>query len=205
MRSIRIALAKLLSKRLAATLLCALAYGSPAQAASVLPLYLEEMIDFSAVAFEGTCTGNRSERDPWTNLVVTYTTFEVRDVLKGAAEHTHVIKQIGGWLPGENLQYRVQGVPAFAVGEDYVVFLAGVSSAGFSSPIGLAQGRFTIRAEGARRQVTNGRDFKDMTRRISPRMPEGARAQLLQIPGPVREMELEDFKQTVRRHLGAGR
>lgn len=190
---------------LLAALCCSLALHSPAHGASVLPLYLEEMIDTSAIAFEGRCLGNRTERDAATGLVVTYTTFEVRDVLKGAPAATHEIKQVGGSLPGEGLEYRVKGIPAFNVGEDYVVFLAGVSSVGFSSPVGLAQGRFGIQAGAAGRRVSNGRDFKDMTARITQRLPATAKARLLQVPGPVRDLDLDDFKRTVRAHVEARR
>ena len=128
----------------------------PVRSATVLPMYLDELIDRSAVAFEGTCTGNRTERDPATGLVVTYTTFEVRDGLKGAVGSTHEIKQIGGTLPDEGVQFSVKGIPSFEIGEDYVVFLAGVSSAGFSSPMGLSQGRM-----GYLTRLTPPRSFVD--------------------------------------------
>jgi hypothetical protein len=90
------------------------------------------------------------ERDPQTNLVVTYTTFAVEDVLKGTVPATHTIKQIGGNLAAEGTTLRVEGIPTFVVGQNYVVFLAGVSSAGFSSPIGLGQGRFSVRLDAGR-------------------------------------------------------
>ena len=176
-----------------------------AHALSVLPLYLDEMADAAAVAFEGRCTANRSEVDAATGLVVTYTTFEVRDAIKGSTGATHEIKQVGGTLPGDGTQYRVMGVPKFEVGEDYVVFLAGVSSAGFSSPMGLAQGRFRIDKQGSLRKVGNGRDFRDMTRRIADKIPAAARAEMDKSDKPVRDMDLDDFKQLVRNHLGAKR
>jgi hypothetical protein len=171
----------------------------------VLPLYLDEMADGAAVAFEGRCTANRTEVDATTGLVVTYTTFEVRDAIKGSPGTTHEIKQVGGTLPGDGAQYRVMGVPKFEVGEDYVVFLAGVSSAGFSSPMGLAQGGFRVSKQGESRKVGNGRDFRDMTRRIADKLPTAARAAMDKSDKPVREMDLDEFKQTVRGHLGAGR
>jgi hypothetical protein len=187
--------------------LSALAFATfaTAQAASVLPLYLEEVIDNSTTAFEGTCTGNRTERDPATNLIVTYTSFAVHDVLKGSVGTIREIKQIGGSLPGEALQYRVEGIPTFVVGQDYVVFLAGVSSAGFSSPIGLEQGRFDIRTVGASRRVGNGRDFRDTTSRIAALLPQAARSRVQQAAEPVRDLDLDDFKQAVRNRVGGGR
>jgi len=177
---------------------------APVYAASVVPLYLEEMIDTSAVAFEGTVTDNHSERDAATGFVVTYTTFAVHDVLKGSVGTSHTIKQIGGSLPQDNVQYKVEGVPTFAAGHDYVVFLAGVSSAGFSSPIGLEQGRFHVKDEGGMKHVANGRDFRDMTRRMTAAMPAHARAQVEQSTDSVKELDLDDFKSTVRKHRGVG-
>jgi hypothetical protein len=91
---------------------------------------------------------------------VTYTTFAVQDVLKGSAEAVHTIKQVGGRLGDEN--YRIEGVPAFAVGQDYIVFLYGVSGDGFSSPVGLSQGQFLIRASPGGQEIFNGRDFREM-------------------------------------------
>jgi hypothetical protein len=188
---------RLLPVRFLAALCCALAF-SQAHATSVLPLYLDEVIDTASVAFEGKCIANRTEREAGTNLVVTYTTFEVRDVLKGAVGKTHEIKQIGGAAGEGNLDFRVKGVPSFTVGEDYVVFLAGVSSAGFSSPIGLGQGKFGIESKAGGRRVANGRDFQDMTARMTVDRVKRA-------SGPVRDMDLDEFKQTVRNHLGRAR
>jgi hypothetical protein len=176
-----------------------------AQAVTVLPLYLDEMADGAAVAFEGRCIGNRSEVDAGTGLIVTYTTFDVRDVLKGSPGSTYEIKQVGGALPNDGPQYRVLGVPKFELGEDYVVFLAGVSTAGFSSPIGLAQGRFKVDREGNLRKVGNGRDFKDMTRRILSKVPAATRALMDKDDKALREMDVDEFKQLVRNHLGAKR
>lgn len=167
----------------------------PAPAMSVLPLQLDEIIDTASVAFQGTCTANRTEREAQTNLVVTYTTFAVKDVLKGAVQTTHVIKQIGGKMPEGEMSYRVEGVPSFVVGEEYVVLLAGVSSAGFSSPIGLAQGKFTVDAVGNR--VSNGRDFREMTARMPTVLLPGGAA-------PVRHLGLDEFKQLIRARVGGG-
>jgi len=178
------------------------AFAFPAQAASVLPLYLDEIVADAAVAFQGTCTENRSELDPQTGLVVTYTTFSVTDVLKGSVGSTHTIKQAGGRLG--NRVYRMEGSPAFAVGEDYVVFLYGVSSAGFSSPVGLAQGQFTIRRGDNGAELSNGRDFKEMLRPYPAQsLPQDARNKFQQTPGELRHLSLDDFKQIVRQQASS--
>jgi len=178
----------------------------PAQAASVLPLYLDEIVADAAVAFQGICTDNRSELDSQTGFVVTYTTFSVTDVLKGAVGSTHTIKQVGGRVG--NQVFRIEGTPTFAVGADYVVFIYGVSSAGFSSPVGLSQGQFTIRPGAHGAELSNGRDFKEMLRPDPAQglPPDGqnqdARRKFLQVPGELRHIGLDDFKQIVRQLPG---
>ena len=175
---------------------------SIASGASVRPLGLDDLVDTSALALQGTCVGNRVEREEATGFVVTYTTFVVKDVLKGQAATTHVIKQVGGRLPSGEGGYRVDGVPTFAVGEEYVVFLAGVSSAGFSSPIGLAQGKFTVRKDVAGEKVANGRDFREMTAGMSGVALPETLAKSLAGTAPVTRLGLEEFKQLVRARLG---
>lgn len=193
-------------KQFFAACLLGLALAGPAGAVTVRPLPLDEIIDTATVAFQGTCIGNRTERDEATNLVVTYTTFAVKDVLKGAVQSTHVVKQIGGKMPAGESSFRVAGVPTFVVGEDYVVFLAGISAAGFSSPIGLAQGRFTVQQDASGQRVSNGRDFREMTAGMpSVVLPEAAARVPGKAPAPVRHLGLDKFKQLVRERVGGAR
>lgn len=183
-------------KELIAALLLAFALVGSASAASVRELMLDEIIDTAAIAFQGTCTGNRTERDPLTNFVVTYTTFSVTDVLKGNVQTTHTIKQIGGEIPGGELSFRVNGVPTFTVGADYVVFLAGVSSAGFSSPIGLAQGKFSVRQTPSGKTVSNGRNVRELTAQIPPEVAPTDAAN-------ARRLGLDEFKSLARARVRA--
>jgi hypothetical protein len=176
---------------------CVIALGGACtvDAATVRLLLLDEIIDTAAIAFQGTCTANRVEQDTVTNFIVTYTTFEVRDVIKGNVTATHVIKQIGGTLPGGESGMIVQGVPKFVVGEEYVVFLAGVSSLGFSSPVGLSQGRFEVQQGAAGKSIANGKDFRELTARMPQAvMPDSGAGK------NVRQLGLDEFKQMVRTH-----
>lgn len=179
-----------------------LAIALPSHAMTVLPLYLDEIVADAQVAFQGTCTASRTERDPQTGLSVTYVTFDVHDVLKGSVGATHTIKQLGGRTGSEN--YRVEGVPSFSVGQEYVVFLYGVSSAGFSSPVGLSQGKFTVRTTPGGQEISNGRDFKEMLRGYSvQRLPQSTVGKLQQAPAELKSLGLEEFKQIVRQQTGA--
>ena len=177
----------------------------PAHAMTVLPVSIEQMVDGAATAFQGTVIANRVEREA-SGAIVTYTRFEVTDVLKGTVAGTHEIKQIGGEIADGGVQYRVLGVPRFEMGGEYVVFLNGVSSAGFSSPVGLHQGRFSVRREGAAAKVGNGRDFKEMTAGTGPhRLPPTVQEKMARAPGALHEIQLDELKQMVRDRLSATR
>lgn len=176
-----------------------------AHATSVLPLYLDEIIDNAAVAFEGVCVDNKTGRDPQTGALVTLTTFQVSDVLKGSVTgSTYTIKQMGGEDKSAGLNFKVFGVPKFAPGQGYVVFLYGVSPQGFSSPVGLSQGRFEIVQDASGlAKVTNGVDFHEMTQRMPfALLPEALKQKA---GGAVTRVELGQFKQLVRGHLGGAR
>ena len=171
---------------------------------SVLPLYLDEIINDAAIAFQGKSLENHSERDPQTNLIVTYSTFEVQEVLKGKVGATHTIKQIGGQVQGETNQ--TMGVPTFIVGESYILFLYGVSVSGFSSPVGLEQGKFNVIPGLAGAHVTNGRDFKEMTLGTPTHLvPTPALIKMRQAPGSTKQFNLDEFKQLVRQQAGAAK
>ena len=186
------------------TCLLSLVIAMPAHAMSVLPLYLDEIINDAALVFQGKSIENHSERDKQTGSIVTYSTFEVQDVLKGEVGSTHTIKQIGGKLEGET--HQTTGVPTFTVGESYVLFLYGVSAAGFSSPVGLEQGKFNIIPVSTGFHVTNGRDFKEMTLGIPDNLvPSSAKIKMRQTPGPINRLDLGEFKQLVRQKRDAAK
>jgi len=175
----------------------------PALATSVLPLDLAQIIDQSTTAFQGTVVDTRTGKDPQTGMLVTMTTFRVDDLLKGHVPETYTIKQLGGEDSSTGIRFKAIGVPTFAVGQAYVVFMAGVSSAGFSSPIGLGQGRFEVVDSGSGLEVQNGRDFLEMTaNQPNLQLPAQAKAKA-GADKPVRRVGLADFKAMVRQHARA--
>lgn len=176
----------------------------PGHAMSVLPLYLDEIVNDAAIAFQGKSLESHSERDSQTGSIVTYSTFEVQEVLKGDVGATHTIKQIGGKLEGET--HQTTGVPTFTVGESYILFLYGVSASGFSSPVGLDQGKFNIIPASKGFHVTNGRDFKEMTLGIPDHLvPPSALIKMRQAPGSIKRLDLDEFKQFVRQQKGVNK
>jgi len=190
--------------RALACALCLLAAAMPARATSVLPVDLDHIVSRANVAFQGTVTDVHSDHDPATGWIVTYVTFRVDDALKGPAGSTYTLKQIGGRLPdGET--YRVDGVPSYAVGHSYVVFLHSPSPLGLSSPVGLSQGKFDVAQGPSGPEVSNGRDFREMTANIPVEtLPPNVRAKIeLKAGTKVRSVGLDDFKQLVRQRMVA--
>ena len=183
-----------------AVLLVALFPAVAPHAASVRPMGFDAVIDDAAIVFQGRALENRSAVEA-SGEVVTYTTFQVEEPLKGPVGATHTIKQIGG-RAGDRI-YRVDGIPSFTPGQRYVIFLYGVSAQGFSSPVGLAQGRFDIVPRDGR---LRGRQRARFPRAagVDPggRLPPTVRARLGAKSSRVERLELGEFKRLVRERAG---
>lgn len=130
-------------------------FSTSSNALSVLPLELDDIIDQSTVAFEGTCVASRSEIEPGSRLIVTYATFAVSATLKGKLSASYTVKQVGGAPISGGL--LLPSATAYEVGKSYVLFMTGASKAGFSSPVGVGQGKFDIQEFDGSRRATNGR------------------------------------------------
>ena len=140
-----------------------------ATAATVLPVGLQRLYLDAELAFHGRCIANQVQRDEATDMIVTYTTFQVLETLKGPRLLTHTIKQIGGALPGAPITTTVHGIPRFEEGKEYVLFIPPPSELGFSSPVALGQGRFQIMGGAERRAtITNGRDINELLSDVAP-------------------------------------
>jgi hypothetical protein len=158
------------------------------------------MATTAEIIFHGTAINNEVKPDQASGRVATYTTFKVNEVIKGDPGAAHTIKQIGGQLPGSNVRQLIHGVPQFAVGQEYVIFLPKASSLGFSSPIGLSQGKFDIRKLNGESLIRNNRlpgaQIKTTPQQALPDIPSAAEiGQAADQPGNV---HLADFLQTVR-------
>ena len=177
-----------------------------AAATSVLPVSLQRMAQTAEMIFHGTAIGNEVRLDQASGRVATYTSFKVIEVIKGNPGATHTIKQIGGQLPGSNVRLVIHGVPRFAAGEEYVIFLPKASSLGFASPIGLSQGKFDIRKRNGDTLVSNGRSLsaqqKITPQQDSPNRPSALVSSrtpaLTAIDGQPASAHLTDFMQVVR-------
>ena len=190
------------------TLFSLLVLSGSALAATVLPLGMDRLQGDAKLVFLGECLSNSVELDPQSGRVVTYTTFEVIETYKGKPGRSLTIKQIGGNLPGAELNVQIPGVPQFEVGKRYVVFLPPASALGFSSPVGLGQGKFTVKANAqGETMVSNGRDVGELMENMAQsKMPSRVADKLRAMPDKEKpanakaraEMQLDDLRSILR-------
>ena len=143
------------------TMACAIALAvGPARATSVLPLELPQLVAGSRDVVHVRCTGTEAVADA-TVGVATVTQFVILDRAKGSAGATLVLRQPGGRLGAQVVDFQL---PRYRVGEEYVLFVPPPSALGFAAPLGLAQGIFPVSEGPAGKEVGNGRDFAALLR-----------------------------------------
>lgn len=167
---------------------------SPALATSLTPLSLEQLSTRAPLILYGEVINNRVVNDKQSGQIATFTTFKVIELIKGNAGDEHTIKQIGGQLSDSNIKMHIPGVPKFSNGSQYVVFLTEKSQLGFSSPLGLHQGSFSVETINGEQVISNGS-------RLSA--PSATANRPIQVPLAVNtqnpaQSRLSDFINTVR-------
>lgn len=118
-------------------------------------------------------------------------TAKVASVLKGESAATIEWIQPGGTIDGESLV--IAGIPQFAPGDSFIMFLSEESTAGHRLPIGLGQGAFRERLD-AKLKKTILRAESGSVELIDPATGKRAAAN-------VTEMEREAFLAEVRDYL----
>ena len=132
---------------------------SPVGATTLRALDLAGLTTFAERVFVGTVTDVRAGTDA-NGIAARWTTFRIDERLKGELPETVTIKQVDAAAasrpPGViGPIFRVPGLPAYRAGERVLLFLNGDSPAGFTSPVGLAQGCFRITGAGDAAAATN--------------------------------------------------
>lgn len=170
-----------------------------ALATTLLPVTLEQLSTRAPLIFYGEVISNQVKKDEQSGYIATFTEFKVIDLIKGNTADTHTIKQIGGLLKNSNTALRIHGVPEYQVGKSYVVFLPAKSTLGFSSPLGLHQGSFSVSTINEEQHVSNGRSLASQPLAKPTEKSTGK----VQLPLAVRAdnpslARLNDFINTVR-------
>lgn len=191
----RIARAHLVALLAALLALLALLAAGGANATSVLPLDLDQIVGGAEHIVHVRCTGNEVRADPAVGAV-TVTTFAVLDRAKGSGSATFTLRQAGGALDGIVVDYRV---PKFSVDDEYVLFVPATSELGLASPVGLSQGVFGVVPGRRGKDVGNGRDFAELMPRAEPAtLPPGIAATLRRGRTERLQVDLGDFMTLVR-------
>jgi hypothetical protein len=152
------------------SILCALP--AAAGAVQVLPVNLEGLVEKAGLIFEGTCLSVDYRTDEQ-GLLSTYTTFTVHQLWKGPLSQTLTIKTYGG-IKG-SLKAVIPGMPTFRPGETVLLFLHPASEIGFTSPVGMGQGRFKIfTAPDGRKKAVNDDNNRHLFRNMDQRLLEAA-------------------------------
>ena len=133
----------------------------PSEATSLRVMNLADLVGHSQRIFSAVCQSVSSGFDE-NNLPYTSYSFLVTDGIHGVAnQQVVVIKQFGLAEPiqldnGLTQVTRIEGMPRYVPGQEYLLFLNQESRLGFSSPIGLLQGAFRVQGRGTSRTVVNG-------------------------------------------------
>jgi hypothetical protein len=105
---------------------------------------LRNMVEAAGSIVHGTVASTRSGKDPATGMICTWVTIKVKENVYGAKGATHTFKVVGG--ESEGLVYRPVDVPRFSVNEEVVLLLYREHRvSGFTSPVGMGQGKFNVR------------------------------------------------------------
>lgn len=142
---------KLCLSMLAAAWVFALA--SPATA-EVLPVNLQEMATRGGRIVTGRVAAVQAGFHPrYTRVRVTYVTVTVEAALKGVNARQFTFMQFGG----ADMD-AIFDLPQFKAGEEVMLFLYPESRVGFTSPVGGAQGKFSVRRDpvSGERTIVNG-------------------------------------------------
>ncbi len=151
----------------------------PAWSNKIKPLNLKSLVKSAGGIFEGECIEINSGKDPESGLMATWYTFRVREGIKGKLNDEFTLKQYGG--TDGTINVHVPSV-AHQVGEKVILFVYGKSKIGFSSCVGMNQGKFNVKEipETGAKYVTNGMPamllFEDMPRIVPTLNEKGEKA-----------------------------
>ena len=163
--------------------LAALLLSGPARAAVAVPSSVEELARDADAVVRGRVVSKTARFTPDHRRIFTWVEVEPSSVWAGTAKGRVTVLVPGGVVG--DIGQRVDGMPAFAQGEDVVVFLSGAEAGAFRVT-GLAQGKFSVK---------DGTATPDLSHMIFTEAPLRAGERR---PGPMGVAELEQRVRSVR-------
>jgi len=124
-------------------------------ATTVLPMSVERLTQASTDVVVARAEESWTEWNPTHTLLHTITRFRISDLMKGKAQSTILVRQMGGRADG--IEQKVSGVRGWRQGEEAVLFLRpSHERVGAYAVTGLMQGNFRVVREGKQAYVSNG-------------------------------------------------
>jgi hypothetical protein len=121
----------------------------------VLPTDLQTLVTDADRIVAGTVVAVEERQDEH-GILCTYVTVQISQLLKGQLPTLFTFKQLGVQTrQRQGTLLRIPGMPDYHTGEEVVLFLHPTSAAGFTSPVGMQQGKFTVVRHGSKVQVRN--------------------------------------------------
>ncbi len=137
-------------------------------ASRVRSLNLEEMVRHADRIFSGRCVRVHVAEDPGTRQKATFVTFAVGRTVKGDGRPEVTIKVLGEQGSSGSRENGIEGAPRYREGEEVVLFLYPDSRSGFTSPVGLGQGKFSVvRDKNGGRLALNAYGNRGLMERLS--------------------------------------
>ena len=106
---------------------------------------LETMIEKAGMIVHGTVAKVETGADPETKIISTFVTINVKEDFYGAKEQQITLKMVGGKTAKRTI--RFSEMPKFVVGEEIISLFLPPSKYGFTSPVGMGQGKFSIQTD----------------------------------------------------------
>ncbi len=113
-----------------------------ATAQRTIRVNLEEMVSAAGIIVHGTVIFSKTEVDPQTNIPATFVTIDVTENLYGQAEGVITLKMVAAQT--QSGARKFSEMPVFTPGEEIVGFFHLPSELGFTSPVGMGQGKFSV-------------------------------------------------------------
>lgn len=156
---------------------------------------LEQMVIEAGIIVRGTVVSTNTLKDPDTGILSAFVTLDVSENFFGAKE---------GWMTLKMLAPRTAGgarkfteLPEYTPGQENIVLLHAPSEIGFTSPVGMIQGTFTVITDSrtGEKTIRNGVDNARLFSGIKNYSALAKDSWLSESQEPI---EVENFSATIR-------
>lgn len=130
--------------------------GHTVYAQRTIRMNLEQLVSEAGIIVHGTVKNVETGVDQQTKLIATFVTIDVTENFFGAPDKIITIKLLGG--KSKTKTVKLAEMPVFSVGEEVVALFFRPSKYGFTSPVGMEQGKFIVYNDAASKRniIRNG-------------------------------------------------